>query len=77
MSLTIDTGITARMPTPNTNRGLPAARKGADSKGPEDPALKVSLKDTMAQDAQDAAASTYNVTSLKALRQGFYKASLG
>ena len=73
MSLTIDTGITARTPTPSLYRTLPAARKDGDS----DTALNVTLTDALARGAQEAAASTYNVTSLEALKQNFYKASLG
>ena len=77
MSLTIDTGITARTPNPHLTRNLPAARKGDGSANPSDPALDVSLTDSMAQGTQDAAVSAYNVSSLKALKQNFYKASIG
>ena len=76
MSLTIDTGITARTPNPSLYKNLPAARKeGSGSSG--DPALVVTLPDTLAQSSQEAAASTYRVSSLAALKQNFYKASIG
>jgi hypothetical protein len=77
MSLTIDTGITARTPNPHLTRNLPAARKDGGTANPSDPALDVNLTDAMAQGTQDAAVSTYNVNSLKALKQNFYKASIG
>ena len=73
MSLTIDTGITARTPSPSLHRNLPTARKDGES----DTALNVKLSDTLARGTREAAASTYNVTNLKALKQNFYKASIG
>jgi len=77
MSLTIDTGITAGKPNPSHYKSLPTARSGRGVKSTADPALRVSLQDSLAQNSQEAAASTYNVTSLKALKQNFYKASIG
>ncbi|MBT3470464.1 MAG: hypothetical protein HOD72_06190 [Opitutae bacterium] len=77
MSLTIDTGITARTPNPHLTRNLPAARKEDGGSKASVPALDVNLTDIMAQGTQDAAVSTYNVSSLKALKQNFYKASIG
>jgi hypothetical protein len=41
------------------------------------PAIKVALGDELAEGAKEAAASTYNVSSLKALKQRFYKSSIG
>ena len=76
MSLTIDTGITARTPNPSLHNNLPTARKDRVS-SVEDPALVVTLPDALAQSSQEAAASAYNVTSLRALKQNFYKASIG
>ena len=75
MSLTIDAGITARTSNPSLHKNLPTARKGG-GETTEDPALIVTLPDELAQSAQEAAASTYHVTSLKALKQNFYKASI-
>ncbi len=76
MSLTIDTGITARTPNPSHKTNLPTARKEGAGK-PEDPALVVTLPDALAQNSQEAAASTYRVENLAALKQNFYKASIG
>jgi hypothetical protein len=39
--------------------------------------IKVAFGDELAEGAKEAAASTYNVSSLKALKQRFYKSSIG
>ena len=75
MSLTINTGITARTPNPSLYKNLPAACKDGDV--PTDhPSLKVNLTDKLAKNSQEAAASTYRISNLTALKQNFYKSSI-
>ena len=75
MSLVINTGITARMPDSQAARNLQAKQSGQTSG--DSPAIKVDISDELAKVAKEAAASTYNVTSLNALKQRFYKSSIG
>lgn len=75
MSLVINTGVTARMPDSPQNRSLQSPKAASPSK--DDPEIKVSLSDALAANAKEAAASIYNVTNLKALKQRFYKSPIG
>ena len=76
MSLVINTGVSARMPdSQSTTRSLHIAKSANTTK--DDPEVRVSLSNELAKDAKEAAASTYNVTSLKALKQRFYKSPIG
>ena len=75
MSLVINTSGPARMlsSTPTQSKAASAAKSSSSG----DPGIKVSLREDLAKDAKEAAASTYNVTSLKALKQRFYKSPIG
>ena len=75
MSLTINTGITARTPNPSLYKNLPTARKDGDVTT-DHPSLKVNLTDKLAKKSQEAAASTYRISNLTALKQNFYKSSI-
>ena len=76
MSLVINTGVSARMPdSQSSTRNIQASKSASTAQ--QDPEVRVSLSDELAKDAQEAAASTYNVTSLKALKQRFYKSPIG
>ena len=75
MSLVINISGPARMlsSTPTQSQHTSVAKTSSA----EDPEIKVSLREDLAKDAKEAAASTYNVTSLKALKARFYKSPIG
>jgi hypothetical protein len=75
MSLVINTGVTARMPESQSTRSQHSHQLSQASE--DSPEIKVDLSDELAEGAKEAAASTYHVTSLKALKQRFYKSSIG